>query len=79
MAGSDNKQKIMLIAAVALFLVAGFLIYWFNFRSEATPAPDGGQPAPAATTGTEPGAANPTPTPPPPGGGRRTNPTAGGN
>ncbi len=77
MAGSDNKQKIMLLAAVALFLVAGFLIYWFNFRGESTPAPDPAQPAPA--TGTEPGGTNPTPPPPPPGGGRRTNPAAGGN
>ncbi len=79
MAGSDNKQKIMLTAAVLLFLVAGFLIYWFNFRKESIPTSE--TPAPPAATGTE-GGTEPTPPPaPPPGGGRRTAPDAppGGN
>lgn len=78
MAGSDNKQKVMLSAAVLLFLVAGFLIYWFNFRGEASPVSDTPAPAPAATT--EPGT-DPAPAPPPPRGGRREAPDqpAGGN
>jgi hypothetical protein len=53
----DNKQKIKVIAAIALFVVAGFVIWFFNFRKPATvvikPVAGSQQTAPAPTdTGT---------------------------
>lgn len=38
MSTSDKAQRAKLILAVSLLLLAGFAIYWFNFR-ESSPAP----------------------------------------
>jgi hypothetical protein len=62
---ADKKDQIKLGVAVAIFLIAGFCVYWFNFRDPPQEAP------PAAIPGQSDSDVNPTTPPKDPGGGPR--------